>query len=125
MTVLGDPLVVGNTLYLFEDGKGDLPDSGKTRAEHRFSQLDLTKGAVTQLLRDNELYTWRIEGETVFFFDQNERQFKELDLTAGELVLFLATEEALYFRSGEEVYYLERSDVGSSHLKPQLLGGDF
>lgn len=178
MMVLGDPLIVGNTIYLFEDGKGELPDSDKNRSEHRFSQLDLTTGEVRQLLRGNDLYTWRVEGETVFFSDQNEKQFKELDLTTGELraipsegeivgeafilnglivcvsldlnfetqetiacfdfysrdyahidrleypgelVLFLATEEALYFRSGEDVYYLDRGDIGSNHLKPQVL----
>lgn len=179
MTVLGNPLIVGNMLYLFEDGPGSLPDSDNHRTEHRFSQLDLATGEVNQLLRDNDLYTWRIEGETVFFSDQHEKQFKELDLATSELrvipsdgeiigsafilddlivcvsldfnfetqettacfdfysrdyahidrleypdelVLFLATEEALYFRGGEEVYYLERNDVGSNHLKPQVLG---
>ena len=178
MTVLSGPMAVGNTLYLLEEGPGSMPDSDEKRPERRFSQMNITTGEVTQLLRDNDLYTWRIEGNKVFFSDQHEKQFKEFDLTTGtltiipsdeeiagesfylddliisitieydfdtqtsntcydfysrdyahidklkysdELVLFLSTDEALYFRNDEGLFYLDRSEIGSNNLKLQLL----
>lgn len=84
MMVLGDPMALGNRLYLFEYGKGSLPDSNPYRPEHRFSQVDLKTGKITQLFRDNFIQTWRIEGEKVFFSDQTENRFKEFDLAAGQ-----------------------------------------
>lgn len=178
MTVLGGPIAVGNMLYLLEDGPGSMPDSDENIPERRFSQMNITNGEVTQLLRNNDLYTWKIEGDIVFFSDQHEKRFKEFNLTTrtltvfpsdeeitgesfylddmiiriagefdlntqtsntyfvfysrdyafideleycGELVLFLSTDEALYFQNDVGIFYLDRSEIGSNNLKLQLL----
>lgn len=81
----GNQSVVGKYLYTEEDGLGSLPESSKFVAEGMFTQFDLETGETRQLLRGEVVTAWKVEGNTLFYSDQKTGQFRELDLTTGEI----------------------------------------